>query len=220
MSEIVSRFEQQKFLKSTLKFSVIIIILAAIYITGLIKYIQSLPENPLDQIWKLSESIVAEKTGEPLAEVQTEVNTEAGTEDEAATSQPANTNTTSARVTRIIDGDTIQLDGGQTVRYIGIDTPETYGREDCFGQEATEKNRELVSGKVVVLEKDVSETDRYGRLLRYVYIGDIFVNDALVKEGYAFAASFPPDIKHQDTFRESESYARENNLGLWGVTCL
>ena len=86
-------------------------------------------------------------------------------------------------VTKVIDGDTIQIEGGQKVRYIGIDTPETVDptRPDgCFGKEASEKNKNLVLGKKVRLEKDVSLTDRYGRLLRYVYVDELFVNDALV----------------------------------------
>ena len=69
---------------------------------------------------------------------------------------------------------------------------------------------------MVRLEKDVSETDRYGRLLRYVYLEDsTFVNELLVKEGYAKASTYPPDVKHADLFVEAERYARQNNKGLW-----
>ncbi len=74
-----------------------------------------------------------------------------------------------AFVTRVVDGDTIEIEGGQKVRYIGIDTPETkHPRKpaQCFGHEAYEQNKKLVEGRVVKLERDVSETDRYGRLLR------------------------------------------------------
>jgi micrococcal nuclease len=125
-----------------------------------------------------------------------------------------------ALVTRVIDGDTIELQNGKRLRYIGIDSPETGG--DCFSREATEKNRELVLNKTVRLIKDVSETDRYGRLLRYVYVKDdvleteIYVNDALVREGFATAATFPPDIKFQGQFKDAEREARENKRGLWG----
>src|SRR3990167_3408922 len=86
-----------------------------------------------------------------------------------ATQQQTNT----VLVTRVIDGDTIEIEGGQKVRYIGIDTPETVDPRkpvQCFGVEASNKNKELVSGKRDRLEKDVSETDKYGRLLRYIYI--------------------------------------------------
>ena len=82
-------------------------------------------------------------------------------------------------VIRVVDGDTIEIEGGQKVRYIGIDTPETVDPSrpvGCYGKEASDKNKELVEGKIVRLEKDISETDRYGRLLRYIYVGDIFVN--------------------------------------------
>lgn len=125
------------------------------------------------------------------------------------------------KVKRVVDGDTIELENGQKVRYIGIDTPETVkpnSAVECFGKEASNKNKELVEGKTVRLEKDVSETDRFGRLLRYVYVDDIFVNDFLVREGYANSASFPPDIKNQDRFRDAEVEAKSNNRGLWS-TC-
>lgn len=121
-------------------------------------------------------------------------------------------------VTRVIDGDTIQLENGKTVRYIGIDTPETKDPRkslQCFGKEALGKNKELIEGKRVRLEKDVSETDKYGRLLRYVYVGDIFVNDYLVRQGYANASTFPPDVKYQEMFIQAQQEARENKRGLW-----
>lgn len=126
-----------------------------------------------------------------------------------------------ARVQQVIDGDTIEVSvGGKNyrVRYIGVDTPETVHPDkavECFGREATAKNRELVAGKTVRLVKDVSEMDRYGRLLRYVYIGDLFVNAEMVRLGYARATSFPPDVRHQEEFRRLEREAREARRGLW-----
>ena len=122
------------------------------------------------------------------------------------------------RVTRVVDGDTIEIEGGQTVRYIGIDTPETVHPQktvECFGREASNKNKELVEGKFVQLEKDVSETDKYGRLLRYVYADGVFVNELLVKEGFAHASSYPPDIKYQDLINSAQEEARSHNKGLW-----
>lgn len=140
------------------------------------------------------------------------------------------------KVTRVIDGDTIEIETGpdfakastgrQKIRYIGVDTPEIHHPKkpvQCFGQIAAEKNRELVEGKEVRLEKDVSETDRYGRLLRFVYVEEktatgpatLFVNDYLVRQGYARVATFPPDVKYQRQFLEAENEARENNRGLW-----
>lgn len=116
-----------------------------------------------------------------------------------------------SRVTSVIDGDTIKLETGESVRYIGIDAPES----GCFAKESTSKNKELVEGKEVRLEKDVSETDKYGRLLRYVYVDNLFINDYLVREGYAQTSTYPPDVKYQAQFREAEQEARENNRGLW-----
>ncbi len=123
-------------------------------------------------------------------------------------------------VTRVIDGDTIEIEGGQKVRYIGIDTPETVDPRkpvQCFGKEASAKNKELVEGKKVRLEKDVTDTDKYGRLLRYVYIGDIFVNLELVKQGYASSYSYPPDIKFQNIFLQAQQEAQAKDLGFWSA---
>lgn len=124
-----------------------------------------------------------------------------------------------ARVVRVIDGDTVELEGGQRVRYIGINTPEITDSRPAvkaWAEKAKEKNRELVEGKKVVLERDVSETDRYGRLLRYVYLDATMVNAELVRLGYAYATSYPPDVKHQDLFARLEKDARGAGRGLWG----
>lgn len=121
-------------------------------------------------------------------------------------------------VQRVIDGDTIELEGGETVRYIGIDTPETKHPDkgvECFGEEAYQANSKLLENKYVTLAKDVSETDKYDRLLRYVYLDDLMVNEYLVREGFARASSYPPDVKYQDRFSAAEREAREANRGLW-----
>jgi endonuclease YncB( thermonuclease family) len=120
-----------------------------------------------------------------------------------------------ATVVGVVDGDTIKVDlDGETykVRYIGMDTPEK-GRP--FFEEATAKNAEMVDGQTVLLVKDVSETDRYDRLLRYVFVGDTFVNFELVNQGYAAAATFPPDVACDDTFHAAEADARSHEKGLW-----
>ncbi|MBU0569352.1 thermonuclease family protein [Patescibacteria group bacterium] len=122
------------------------------------------------------------------------------------------------KVTRVIDGDTIEIEGGRKVRYIGIDTPETVHPSEpveCFGEEASDENKRLLEGKQVRLEKDISEVDKYDRLLRYVWVGDVFVNDHLVRQGYANSTTYPPDVKYQEQFREAEQEARENNRGFW-----
>lgn len=131
--------------------------------------------------------------------------------------------TQTAKIIEVIDGDTVTLDNGERLRYVGIDTPETkHPRKgiECFGKKASEKNAELVLGKTVRIEKDVSERDRYDRLLRLVYLrteqGELFVNDYLVRQGYARAVTFPPDVTYTNRFREAQQEAQDNNRGLWG----
>jgi micrococcal nuclease len=127
-------------------------------------------------------------------------------------------NQVEAVVERVIDGDTIKLTTGETIRYIGIDTPETKhpskGKE-CFGPEATQANTTMVDGKTVTIVKDTTETDRYDRVLGYVYVQDTLVNEALVKEGFARSIAYPPDITLQDQLDQAQAYAQEQNLGLW-----
>lgn len=124
-------------------------------------------------------------------------------------------NSQRANVTRVIDGDTIvvEMDSrSYRVRYIGVDTPEV---GDSCAEEATAANAWLVAGKTVTLIKDVSETDRYGRLLRYVYVDDVFVNAELARQGYAQAVTYPPDVKNADLFVDLASQAREAGIGCY-----
>lgn len=128
-------------------------------------------------------------------------------------------------VVRVVDGDTIEVDLNgvrESVRYIGIDTPETVHPQkpvECFGREASARNRALVEGKSVVLVRDVTDRDKYGRLLRYVYIDDLFVNEVLVREGYATVYTYPPDVREDVRLREAERVARREGVGLWGLVC-
>ncbi len=130
-----------------------------------------------------------------------------------------------ATVTRVVDGDTIHVEiAGKDyrLRYIGMDTPETVDARrpvGCYGAEASERNRQLVEGRTVGLEKDVSETDSFGRLLRYVWVEDQMVNEALVEEGYALAATYPPDVRYSGVFASLQAQAREGKRGLWGSAC-
>jgi micrococcal nuclease len=135
-------------------------------------------------------------------------------------------------VTSITDGDTIRVDvlGQESrVRYIGIDTPEI-GFDDRpaepFAEEATTANAALVEDELVVLETDVSETDDFGRLLRYVWLAPAdtagsgtgtwrLVNLELVESGLAEARDYPPDTKYSDLFDDAESAARAAGLGIW-----
>jgi micrococcal nuclease len=132
---------------------------------------------------------------------------------------PKNTVRQVAYVVSITDGDTIdvRLNDGKIypVRYIGIDSPE---QGDYGYWSATNKNSELVSGKYVTLIKDVSEVDQYSRLLRYVVVGNIFVNNELVRSGMATAKRYPPDTACSTTFSSSQQYAQGSLLGLWAPT--
>lgn len=115
-------------------------------------------------------------------------------------------------VKRVIDGDTIELEDGTRVRYIGMDTPEA---GDCFSQESTEENKKLVEGKKVKIETDVQKFDKYGRLLAYVFVGETFVNEELVRRGVAQVLTYPPDVKYTEKFVAAQKEAREKKLGLW-----
>ena len=138
--------------------------------------------------------------------------------------------TETARVVRIVDGDTIVIDrggGNEKVRYIGMNTPETVKPNspiEFMGKEASAANAALVEGRTVTLEKDVSETDQYDRLLRYVWVGDgsgagsglTMVNLALVEQGFAQVSTWPPDVRYVDLFTAAQRVAREQGIGLWG----
>jgi endonuclease YncB( thermonuclease family) len=131
---------------------------------------------------------------------------------------PQNTVRETAKVTRVIDGDTIEVNinsQAYRVRYIGVDTPE---QNQPFYSDATAINKQLVLNKTVTLVKDVSESDQFNRLLRYVIVGDTFVNLALVTDGYAVAATYPPDIACASTFATAQGVARSQEVGLWRPT--
>jgi len=119
-----------------------------------------------------------------------------------------------AKCTRVIDGDTIELEDGSRVRYIGIDTPET---NQNYGTEATQANSSLVLGKTITLVRDISYLDKYGRILAYVYVGDLFVNAHLVREGFATVYTYPPDVRYSDLFLDLQNQAQAEGKGLWGL---
>ena len=132
---------------------------------------------------------------------------------------------TRATVTRIIDGDTVELEGGEKVRYLMIDTPEsTGGADDCYGQESTGYNRDLVLDRQVKLSYDVECTDFYDRLLAYVEVDGQEVNTRMVEYGYACALHIPPNGEERRAeFENLEAAARAAGRGMWGacnvVTC-
>lgn len=130
-----------------------------------------------------------------------------------------------AVVTRVVDGDTIhaRVDGrDERVRYIGMDTPETVKPNtpvQCYGEAASAANRRLVAGARVELHLGAETRDRYGRLLAYVYrLRDgLFVNGALVRQGFATILTIPPNVRQAGPLRSMERRARRRRLGLWGA---
>ncbi len=159
---------------------------------------------------------IAARLVNPIAET---AGAEASASTPAATrpyTMPDVSTLTAAAVVRIVDGDTIrvQIDGVEyPVRYIGVNTPEV---GQPYADAATALNRTLVAGQTVYLEKDVSETDRYNRLLRYVWLADgTLVNYELVRRGYAQVATYPPDVKYEALYREAQRQAMAEGVGLW-----
>lgn len=130
------------------------------------------------------------------------------------------------RVVHVADGDTITLESGEKVRYIGIDAPElheTAGKSTCYGEQAKAANEALVLGAAVKLVPDKTNRDKYGRLLRYVYVqdgngNDIFINEVLVAQGAAKSYPYKPDTSKQDILQAAQETAHSQHLGLWS-TC-
>ncbi len=116
-------------------------------------------------------------------------------------------------VTRVIDGDTIELNTGEKVRLLEINSAES--GQPCY-QEAKDSLGQLVLNKEVTLEKDVEDKDRYDRLLRYIYVGDTFVNLALVREGLATVWIISPNVKYETQMKQAEAEAKQDATGcLW-----
>jgi micrococcal nuclease len=134
---------------------------------------------------------------------------------------PAAAATLEGAVVRVVDGDTLHVRIGdriETVRYIGVNTPEVHHPrrgEEPGGKEATAVNRQLVAGKHVRLELDVQERDRYRRMLAYVWIGEVMINAELVRLGYAQVMTIPPNVRHQALFVKLQREARDGRRGLW-----
>nr|WP_290668414.1 thermonuclease family protein [Ardenticatena sp.] len=130
-------------------------------------------------------------------------------------------NREAVRVVRVIDGDTIEIENGERVRYLGIDTPESdvnpnLSSPEFYGPEATEFNRQLVEGKIVYLEPDQTDRDHFGRLLRWIFLEDgTLVEAEMVRLGYAFVNIIPPDDRYADLLRDLEFVAREQRRGVW-----
>ena len=131
------------------------------------------------------------------------------------------------KVVSVVDGDTIKIEyqgATESVRLIGIDTPETVHPSEpvgCFGKEASDKMKELVSGKSVKIMFDNSQgvQDKYGRLLLYIWVGDIFVNETMIEQGYAYEYTYSTPYIYQSEFKAAQESAKSLEKGLWGDVC-
>ena len=117
-------------------------------------------------------------------------------------------------VKEVTDGDTIVLRNGETVRYIGIDTPE---RDDPFFREATQANKEMLERGRIELECDRDRRDRYGRLLAYVWVDTLMLNAELIRMGLASVYLFAPNLKYRDRFIALQREARQRGEGIWSI---
>lgn len=139
-----------------------------------------------------------------------------------------------AKVVKVVDGDTIEVSlrgKNYKIRMVGVDTPETVHPKkpvQFYGKEASNYTKSQLTNKTVFLQKDVTDNDKYGRLLRYVWLSkpssnnpskqeviSKMYNAQLVKNGYAHVYTYPPDVRYIPVFRELEENARKNNIGLW-----
>jgi micrococcal nuclease len=121
-------------------------------------------------------------------------------------------------VSKVLDGDTVVLENGDTVRYLGVAAPsldKTRGGPDFYARESAKYNKKLVLLKKVTLEFDTRKKDEGGRLLAYVYVKNIFVNAELIRQGYARASIDPPNLKHKDLLLSYQQEAMAKDLGLW-----
>ncbi|MEK6732847.1 MAG: thermonuclease family protein [Candidatus Omnitrophota bacterium] len=126
-------------------------------------------------------------------------------------------------INRVVDGDTIELSNRETVRYIGIDTPEIREKKGSawiysprpYAEEAKSFNEKLVKGKSVRLEFDVQKKDKYNRFLAYVYAGENMANLEMVKQGYGMIYTYPPNVRYSEKFLEAQKEARDNKRGIW-----
>lgn len=129
------------------------------------------------------------------------------------------------KVIRVIDGDTVKLENGENLRYIGLDTPETRIKKNNrfiyapqpFALDAKRLNQKLVENKYIKIEFDVEKKDIYGRLLGYCFVGNTFINAKLIEEGFAVTFTIPPNVKYIDTFIALQRAAREAKKGMWGA---
>ncbi len=136
----------------------------------------------------------------------------------AGTDEPERCGPSEAVVAHVIDGDTIDLDSGERVRYLMIDTPEATTKQECWGPEARIANRDLVEGRTVKLRYDVECEDDYGRLLAYVELAGQEINRVMVERGHACVLEIPPNGEDvADEYRDLEYAAEQLGKGMWTV---
>lgn len=214
--------------------------------TNIVHHINELRDEPLKYDWRMllpaeSDALAQElgfiTPGQSIEEARARyrINDRAALSAEAADfsarirsslGEVASSTSDTFLVTKVFDGDTIEVEdtagARYRVRYIGIDTPEMEYETmtpECLAQEATKRNTELVQGRQVVLTRDVSDTDKYGRLLRYVAVSGEDVGGQLIAAGYAKPLSIPPDVARLEQYRQMAVEAREIKVGLWGDVC-
>ena len=198
-----------------------IFILILILIFPILFYSFNLPQDKKDKI--SSFPTVSQESEEELSKFETTSSEEVLSEEANETDTDNSDISEGCSVTKVIDGDTIdvEIDGNrETLRLIGVDTPETVDPRkpvQCFGREASEFTKSKLSGKEVILEADPTqgERDKYGRLLRYVFLDEVNFNELLIKEGYAHEYTYNFPYKYQKEFKNAESFATENKKGLW-----
>ena len=165
---------------------------------------------------------VVNTTNETTPNEQTN-NTTSTPSNNISSSNTSSQASTTYTVIRVVDGDTFKINYNgkeESVRLIGVDTPESVHpdaeKNTEFGKTASNFSKNYLEGKEVTLEFDVQERDQYGRLLAYVYLNGIMYNKTLLEEGYAKIATYPPNVKYVDDFTTIQEEARNNKKGLWG----
>jgi micrococcal nuclease len=123
-----------------------------------------------------------------------------------------------AKVARVLDGDTVELENGDKIRYLLVDTPEVSGGGDCYGSNAAQFNSDLVLGKTIQISYDVGCTDNFGRTLAYVTVNGQEVNSLLIQRGYGCVLHIPPDgDSRAEEFKLLQLDAKNARRGLWGA---
>ena len=142
----------------------------------------------------------------------------------AVHAQSTDNDTQQVSVTRVVDGDTIEVspevEGTSDVRLIGVDTPEVFGEEEPCGPEASDFTKEQLEGQDVTLEFDEDRVDPYGRALAYVWLPDLdgeLFNETLVRRGLARVLTVEPNVKYEDRFLAAETEAKDQSLGVWAT---